>query len=249
MQALPPLAVDLQGPAVQAFVVLPFLLLVALVCATVVAWRRSGSSRVATGLAACAAGIGALGWMAGTWLLAARGTFLEWDRTPPPFGLLVVAITIVSCAIAFSALGTKLARYIPLWVLVAVQAFRLPLELAMHAMYERGVMPREMSYSGRNFDILTGAAAIVAAALTATNRAGIRLVAVWNIAGFALLINVIIVAILGTPRFRFFGEDSLNTWVALVPFVWLPAVMVVAALAGHLIIFRALGMQRGTREL
>jgi hypothetical protein len=30
------------------------------------------------------------------------------------------------------------------------------------------------------------------------------------------------------------------TFVAYPPFVWLPAVMVVAALAGHLVIFRAL---------
>ena len=30
------------------------------------------------------------------------------------------------------------------------------------------------------------------------------------------------------------------TFVTYTPFVWLPAVMVVAALAGHLVIFRAL---------
>jgi hypothetical protein len=30
-------------------------------------------------------------------------------------------------------------------------------------------------------------------------------------------------------------------FVAYMPYVWLPAVMVLAALAGHLVIFRALG--------
>jgi len=47
-------------------------------------------------------------------------------------------------------------------------------------------------------------------------------------------------AILGTPRFQYFGPDRQNTWVTYPPYVWLPAVMVLAALAGHLIIFRAL---------
>ena len=54
---------------------------------------------------------------------------------------------------------------LPLWVLVAVQGFRLPLELAMHEMYERGVMPVQMSYEGSNYDILTGITALIVAAI------------------------------------------------------------------------------------
>jgi hypothetical protein len=121
-----------------------------------------------------------------------------------------------------------------------VQAFRFPLELAMHDMYARGIMPVQMSYSGLNFDIVTGITALPVALLTATRRTGRLVVAAWNVLGLVLLVNVVTVAILATPRFRYFGEDHLNVWVTYPPFVWLPAVMVLAALAGHLLIFRAL---------
>ncbi len=143
-------------------------------------------------------------------------------------------------AITYSHLGTRIVATIPLWVLVLVQAFRLPLELAMHDMYERGIMPVQMSYSGLNFDIITGIAAIPVVFLTATRRTGRSVVAAWNLLGLALLVNVVTVAILATPRFRYFGDDHLNVWVTYPPFVWLPAVMVLAALTGHLLIFRAL---------
>ena len=53
-----------------------------------------------------------------------------------------------------------------------------------------------------------------------------------------------VIAILGTPRFEYFGPGHLNVWVMQPPFVWLPAVMVLAALAGHLLVFRALVLQR-----
>ena len=57
--------------------------------------------------------------------------------------------------------------------------------------------------------------------------------------GLGLLVNVVTVAILSTPRFRYFGDDQLNVWVTYPHrFVWLPAVMVLAALAGHLLVFR-----------
>ena len=182
----------------------------------------------------------ALVWMAITWIAARSGILRNWQQTPPPFAILVAAIFVLAAGIAFSPIGRRLARFIPLWILVGVQAFRLPLELAMHGLSERGIMPAQMSYSGRNFDVVTGATAIIVAALVWSGRGGRRLVATWNILGLALLANIVTVAILATPRFRYFGDDALNTFVMDPPFVWLPAVMVLAALAGHLVIFRAL---------
>jgi hypothetical protein len=143
-----------------------------------------------------------------------------------------------------SPLGRRLASYLPLWSLVAVQAFRLPLELAMHGMYERGIMPVQMSYAGLNFDILTGATAIVVAALSATGRGGRALVIAWNVIGLVLLVNIVVISVLSTPRFHYFGEEQLNVWITYPPFVWLPTVMVLTALAGHLLIFRAVGERR-----
>jgi hypothetical protein len=54
-----------------------------------------------------------------------------------------------------------------------------------------------------------------------------------------------VIATLSTPRFQYFGPDQLNTFVTYPPFVLLPAVMVVAALAGHLLIARALLLTSG----
>ena len=66
--------------------------------------------------------------------------------------------------------------------------------------------------------------------------------AAWNVGGLILLVNIVAVAILSTPTFAAFGPDRLNVFVFYPPFVWLPAVLVLAALAGHLIVFRALAL-------
>jgi hypothetical protein len=230
----------LNGPHVLAFVVIPVLLVVALLWGVWAASRRLGEPAALrvrlVGITAVAAAI----WMALTWTLAATGVLRRWDATPPPFVLLVVGIVLIAVRISLTGYGRRLALGLPLWTLVAVQAFRFPLELAMHRLYERGIMPGQMSYSGRNFDVLTGITAIVVALLVQRGLAGTRLVLAWNIVGLALLINVVTVAILSTPLFRYFGDDRLNVFVSYPPFVWLPAVMVLSALAGHLLIFRAL---------
>ncbi len=227
------------NPSVLAFIVIPVVLAAVFVWAVSVSWRADGASREAASRAAVIAAAGVALWMALTWVAAAAGILRRWDLTPPPFAALVAAILALAFGIAFSPAGRRLAA-LPLWALVGIQGFRLPLELAMHSLYERGIMPQQMSYSGRNFDILTGISAIVVAALLARGIAGRRTALAWNVGGLLLLANIVVVAILSTPRFAYFGPDRLNVFVVYPPFVWLPAILVLAALLGHLLVFRAL---------
>ena len=220
---------SLADPPVLVFVVLPAAMAIFFVWAV-----------AATGGAALRAAVFTLIWMGGTLALADQGVFRNWDALPPPFALFVVALIVLGASIGFGPVGGRLATGLPLWVLVGVHVFRLPLEIAMHALVSRGIMPEQMSYSGRNFDVVTGATAIIVAGLVAAGAGGRRLVMAWNILGLVLLVNIVVVAILSTPPFAVFGPDRLNVFVTYPPFVWLPAVLVLAALAGHLIVFRAL---------
>jgi hypothetical protein len=230
-------AYSLLEPAVAVFVVIPIALVFLLTGAVAHAYRGQTSS----GMAALTA-LSAAAWLAATWVAASSGALRAWSATPPPFMVLLVAIVALALVLSLSPLGLRIARSVPVWLLVAVQAFRLPLEIAMHEMAERGIMPAQMSYSGLNLDIVTGATALVVAGLA--RRGGYRgLVRVWNAMGLALVVNVAAVGVLSTPRFAAFGTDRLNVWIAYPPFVWLPAVMVLAALAGHLLVFRALSAQ------
>jgi hypothetical protein len=177
---------DLLEPAPLTFVVLPALLVCLLAWGTRAAWERSGATPAAARRASALSVIAACTWMGATWVAAASGILRQWERTPPPFGLLVAAIIGLACAMTYGRFGTRVVTTIPLSVLVLVQSFRLPLELAMHGMYTRGIMPGYMTYTGLNFDIITGATAIPVAVLTATGLAGRGIVALWNVIGFAL---------------------------------------------------------------
>ena len=230
----------LSEPDIAAFVIIPVLLAATLVWATLIAWRRSGASESVARRAAIVVAVDSAVWMALTWVAARSGILQQWDRTPPPFLFVILGMLVISAILAFGGVGTRIAQHIPLWTLVAIQGFRLPLELAMHALVARGIMPIQMSYSGRNFDIVTGATAIVVAILVKTGYGGRRLVALWNLLGLALLVNVVSVAIASMPLLKLFGDERVVTFVTYPPFVWLPAVMVLAALAGHLVIFKAL---------
>ncbi|HYW09305.1 MAG TPA: hypothetical protein VE913_20260 [Longimicrobium sp.] len=186
------------------------------------------------------AGAGAALWLALTASAASSG-MLGFTGTPPTMVLLLVAVLTLALGLGLSGVGKQLASGLPLAALVGVQSFRLPLELLMHRAFEEGVMPGQMSYSGRNFDIVTGITAIGVAGLLAAGRMPTWGVRAWNWMGMALLVNVVVIANLSTPTpFRVFMNEPANVWIARAPFVWLPAVMVLTALLGHIVIFRRL---------
>ena len=104
-------------------------------------------------------------------------------------------------------------------------------------------MPVVMSYSGYNFDIVSGVSAAALGLWLMSGRPVSRAVLlVWNVAGLALLVNIVAIAILSTPvPFRYFMNEPVNRLPDVFPFVWLPMFLVQVALLGHLLVFRMLG--------
>jgi hypothetical protein len=156
-----------------------------------------------------------LAWLLATAIVAASGALRRFDATPPPIALLALAVGVIGIAVPCSSLGTLLVRGLPLWALVGFQVFRFPLELLMHRTYVEGLMPVQMSYSGRNYDIVSGITAGVLAVWLGRGRAPRWVVASWNILAFVLLVNIVTVAVVSTPLFGWFGKERLNTAVAV----------------------------------
>lgn len=188
-------------------------------------------------------GGGLAAWMALTALAARAGWLARFDVTPPPMAGLMLLVFVAAFGTGVSPLGAALARQVPLSTLVGLQVFRLPLELLMHRAATLGIMPPELSYGGYNFDIATGAGALILWVLLTAGIAVPRaLVWAWNVWGLGCLGVITVVAMASSPMVRAFGDDPahVNTWVLHLPYVWVPAVLVVTALAGHVVVTRAL---------
>ncbi len=240
------MSLEASGLVTGAFVILPLLVAAGFVLACEWAGRRLGEGVAVRRRRTVRLGAAVLAWLLITAVVAASGVLRWFDATPPPFVVLPLAVGVVGIAVPFSPLGTLLVRGLPLWVLVGFQVFRVPLELIMHRAYVEGVMPVQMSYAGQNYDILSGITAGVLGLWLASGRVPRWVVIFWNFLGFALLVNIVVIAIVSTPLFRWFGDERLNIFITYPPFVWLPGVLVTAALMGHILVWRRLTIRPST---
>jgi hypothetical protein len=181
------------------------------------------------------------GWMMLTAGMADSGILARFT-SPPPWILLLafVQLSFVLWLAWFSSWGALLAG-IPQHILVGLQCFRIPVEVLLATLSTRKLLAIEMTYYGRNFDILEGLTAVVLAVwLKRRGETPLRLVVlVWNCLGLSLITVVLVHGLLSVPYPSQLLHLSIPTFViASFPVVWLLTVLVPIAYLLHFISIR-----------
>lgn len=153
----------------------------------------------------------------------------------------IVPTFLLILGLGLSPFGRQLAASLPLPALVGFQCFRLPLELVLHSWATQGTIPTTMTWTGQNWDIISGIAALVCAPFCLRSRSA---AIVANLVGGVLLLNVIRVAILSSPvPFGWNSQPPLQLAFHL-PYALIVPVCVGGALFGHVVLTRALLRQQ-----
>ena len=180
-------------------------------------------------------------------ILAKSGALNRYSPLPAPALLLLLALSITTVVVVSSRIGAKVSLALPIAWIVLFQSFRIGVEFLLHRLYLEGAVPVQMTYSGRNFDIISGLIGLGLGLWLLSGRSAPRPVLLaLNLLGLGLLLNIVIVAVLSTPvPFRVFTEGPPNLLPSTFPFIWLPSFLVQLALASHLLIFRKLRQTAG----
>jgi hypothetical protein len=184
-------------------------------------------------------------WLSINALLANAGFFRTLGSLPPRPLLAPTLLLVVIVVVQRSRFMTSAVRVTPAWWPVALQTFRVPVELLLFWLHQREQVPVHMTFEGRNFDIVVGLTAPVVAWCMATQKIGARWVWWWNVASLFVLLNIVVMAMTSLP-----GPQQLN-WGGVVPMVitepfiqWLPGFLVPLAVFGHISSFRLLSNRR-----
>jgi len=217
------------------------LTLLAIFCAFTLLYRLFRNHRGTLYLTAATVAL----WFLLTGTLAHRGFFTNFTALPPHllFALLLPALAFAIFILTSNTLPEALRETELPW-LIAFQAFRIVVELILWRGYKVGVVPVQMTFEGRNLDILIGLSAPLAVWILYRTRS-VAFGIAWNIAGLASILNIATIAILSMPTpLRRFMNDPPNTLLVHFPFIYLPAVLVPAGYIAHILSIRQLLQRR-----
>lgn len=181
-------------------------------------------------------------WLCLLTIFSYKGFFADFSKLPPrPVLAMLIPLPFI-ILIALSKTGTQLLRSVsPHW-LVYIQSFRIFVEILLLFAFLAGKLPEQMTFEGRNFDILTGILALPVGYILAGKKTyATKLAIAFNIIGIMLLLNILIIAILSMPTpFRYFMNEPSDTLVAQFPFILLPGILVPIAYTLHIFSLRQL---------
>jgi hypothetical protein len=187
-----------------------------------------------------------IAWLILLGILSTRGFFSNFSALPPRLSFaLLIPLPVVLLFIRSRA-GKRLLQQIqPQW-LFYLQSFRILVEIAIWLLVRNGSLPEQMSFEGRNFDLLTGLFAFPVGYYCFVKKSWPPVAAVlYNIGGLILLVNVIVISMLSMPTpLRMFHNQPDSSLLAKFPFIYLPGVLVPFAYTLHILSLRQWGMYR-----
>ena len=183
--------------------------------------------------------IGLIGWAIATSVLSWSGVLSDFSTFPPKLIIVLIIPLIAIIWLVRTKEVKEILIHTPPESIIWIQSFRIVVEILLWRLYVDNLAPIQMTFEGRNFDILSGLTALVVAYLVANKKISSPLVIAWNLTCIAILVNIVAIAILSMPTpFRVFMNEPANTIVAEFPIVWLPALLVPLAYGLHFLSLR-----------
>lgn len=184
-------------------------------------------------------------WTAFLSVWSASGTMSNFENFPMNFAPVLFTPLVLSLLFAFSKMGSEIIAHVSHQKMMTLQSFRIPVELLLWLLFTLNLIPEQMTFEGRNFDILVGITGPVVALLLTRQIVSRSFVKFWNLAGLALLINIVTIAFLSTPTpLRVFMNEPANTVVTVFPISFLPGLLVPFAYTLHFLSLRKLAVER-----
>jgi hypothetical protein len=175
-------------------------------------------------------------WMAVVSALSLSGFLQNFDAFPPRMIIVLMVPLITIIWVSSTKKLTHILQHVPPQNIVRLQVFRVFVEILLWLLFIIDLLPKQMTFEGRNFDVLAGLTAPLVAYFCFTSKRWPRSIAIaWNFLSLGLLINIVTIALLSVPTpFRYFMNEPANTIVAHFPIVWLPAFLVPLAYSLHI---------------
>jgi hypothetical protein len=188
---------------------------------------------------AASVAVGMIVWLGVAAALAQSGVLADWTAFPPRWPLLPLTALGTLVILGLTPTFRRLLPEIPPWQPVALQTFRVGVELAFWRLHAEGVAPIQVTFEGRNFDALVGLTAPLIAAGVAFGWFGPRETIAWNVFGLAMLANAIGTVATSAPgplHINWPGEPftAITSW----PVIWIPALLAPVGIFMHIVSIR-----------
>lgn len=183
-----------------------------------------------------------IAWVIVQGAISSTGFYTKTDVIPPRFILAIVPAFFTIILLFSHPKGRAFITKINSEDLTYLHTSRIFVELVLWWLFLSKYVPEDLTFEGRNFDILAGLTAPFVTYFGIHKKLiNNKLILLWNIVCLGLLLNVVIMGVLSAPLpFQQLNFDQPNVGLLYFPYIFIPSVVVQLVLFSHLVEIRRL---------
>lgn len=174
-------------------------------------------------------------WHLYTYLIASNKLLYNFDF-PPRFALLLILPLFLFTGIfIYKSRNKAWIKVIPTTWLTFYQSFRILVESLFVLTVAAGILHKEVSVEGYNYDLFFGISALLIGSLFVTKKLSLRLLKLWNYLGLAVISVIIILFMttIYTPQLFGFTSTPAPLAFTLYPYVLVAGYLMPSAVFIH----------------
>jgi hypothetical protein len=168
-------------------------------------------------------------------LLAYIGFYNNADQSVPRFGLVLIPSFLF---ILYGLLPKQLNwiyKHRNTKISTFIHSIRFPVEIVLFQLFLFEMVPKLMTFEGRNYDILIGLSAPIIGYFFISNKLNKKALLAWNSIGLCFILFILFNGVLSAELpFQQFAFDQPNKAINYFPFILLPATIVPIVIWTHL---------------
>lgn len=178
-----------------------------------------------------------LSWIIIQGIVSATGFYTKTDALPPRFMLVILPPLILILLLFLLPKGRAFIDKFTSVNLTYLHSSRIFVELVIWWLFLNKLLPEDLTFEGKNFDILAGLTAPFIAYFGIHKKLiNNKLTLFWNVICLGLLLNVVITGILSSPLpIQQFNFDQPNVGMLYFPYIFIPGVVVQLVFFSHLV--------------
>lgn len=177
---------------------------------------------------------------------AFSGFYVVTDGFPPRIITILLPSILIMLWLFFTEKGKLFINSFNLEMLTYMHTIRVGVEIVLFWLFVEKLVPESMTFTGHNFDIISGITApLIAYFGWRLKKINSTVILIWNFFCLFLVLQVVTNGILSVPTaFQQSNFDQPNIAVLYFPIVWLPGIVVPLVLFSHILTIRRLQSEK-----
>ena len=176
-------------------------------------------------------------WLITHYIISTTGFYRDLSLPPRIPLFMIVPLFLFTIIFMYKNRNSDILDKLPIHIPIFFQSFRAFIEVLFYFTFTQGILPKQVTFDGYNYDVLLGISAIFMGLYAMRKNASKKLLIAWNITGIGIVLFAAFIFVTSFYNPSVWGESAkfISEEFNQFPYLLLPSFLMPSAIFVHIV--------------